>query len=310
MNNSNLFLKEDTEEREPLNTQDMLESNFLSAINKIDLADNKNVSNVKFAQSQNSDTIKTGNTEVLLTTLYDVRDSLLTLFDNTNYNSPLCEILTDNINKLGSCISQIGGHVETFNPLDHVSGLKSPDVQKNAHKVIENTKEFYDMGTIEDACVKDNGKTISITFVGKNDNTKYKAIGTINVSGSWGGNEAIDYVYTPSEGKMSVKVLDENGQWKDKSNNYEIFWELEEKTNEDNEEKTNEGNTPVYNDEMKDVKTEPENNIEDKDENQETALELDKEINEKKIKKSKEADTQLENKDNRKDEDDFPIITL
>jgi adenylosuccinate synthase len=48
-------------------------------------------------------------------------------------------------------------------------------------------------------------------------------------SSSWNGNEAIDFIYTPGQGKMSVKVF-EKGKWIDKSEtgNYEIKWELEE----------------------------------------------------------------------------------
>jgi hypothetical protein len=241
------FVNEDyTEEREVLNTQSMLESGFLSELKKTKLGKKIDVPAAAEAQEDAPQVVATNaNRERLLTDLYDVRDSLLTSFASVNHNSPMAHVLTENINKLGSCIEELGGPVDPFDPLDHLSGLESPDLEKNADRVIATTRECYKIGSIEDACIKDSGRTIVITFSGKDEgnDASYKAMGTITASRTWIGNEAIDYIYTPSEGKMSVKALNENGQWEDHSDHYRISWELEEEIGGGNSEESVEKNT-------------------------------------------------------------------
>jgi hypothetical protein len=122
----------------------------------------------------------------------------------------------------------MGGEVEEFEPLNHVSGLVAPNFYKNAQKVIETTIQCYSLGDVEDAKVLQNGRMIQIVFTGSSGNVNYKASGTIE-SDEWTGNEAIDYIYTPGEGKMSVKAF-ENGKWVTRNDpkKYKAIWELEE----------------------------------------------------------------------------------
>jgi hypothetical protein len=93
--------------------------------------------------------------------------------------------------------------------------------------VIETTLSCYKIGKIEEQYVSDDGSTIEIVFSGKSRDIEYKAFGKVTAK-SWEGSEAIDYIYTPGKGKLSVKAF-EGGKWVDKSNHYDVKWTLEEK---------------------------------------------------------------------------------
>ncbi len=166
--------------------------------------------------------------EKTLLKLYDVHDNLIEAFEQCPVNSALSDSLSINIIKLGSCISEMGGDIEVFEPLNHISGLDIPNVVKNAEEVVQRTIQCYKLGDIKNARIKENGKEIHMVFEGVSGNTRYAASGRIVAKG-WTGNEAIDYVYTPNSGKMSVKAF-EGGRWVNKglNNDYHISWELEE----------------------------------------------------------------------------------
>ena len=166
--------------------------------------------------------------EKVLITLYDVRDNLVEAFEGCSLNSSLSDCLTNQINKLGSCIVNMGGTSEIFEPLNHISGLEMPNIQKNAEEVVARTIQCYKLGTVKEAKIKDDGNEINIQFEGSEGEINYIASGRITAKG-WTGNEAIDYVYTPRSGKMSVKAF-EGGRWVNKSetDNYHISWELNE----------------------------------------------------------------------------------
>jgi len=209
-----------------LQTRSLLEDGFLENIGKakgpLKKALSKQVSTVK--TSAQATTAVNANTENILIKSYDVRDTLIGTFDNLELGSPLANNITGAINGLGDIISQLGGESETFDPLSHVSGLQAPNMQRNAERAIENTKYAYTIGKVDDTQV--SGKTVIVSFNGQSGETQYKAVGTITAKKEWLGTEAIDYIYTPGEGKMSVKVATENGLWSDKSEDYDINWEL------------------------------------------------------------------------------------
>jgi len=164
----------------------------------------------------------------IVSALQDVHNNLICAFSECKLNSPMANTLTSQINKIGSCIVNMGGEADMFEPLNHVSGLKIPDTIKNAQEVISRTIQCYRLGEIKDAKVNDKGNEINIVFEGEEGDTKYTAYGRI-IANAWTGNEAIDYVYTPSAGRMSVKSF-QGGRWMDKgaSDGYHISWELSE----------------------------------------------------------------------------------
>ena len=225
--------KELEEKNGKLDTQSMLESEFLEQFAK---GGGKMPKSAPAPAPKTSKSVN-ANTEGLLLKAYDVRDNLISSFSEIKLGSNLATNLKNAINQMGTMIVELGGSSEPFDPLSHVSGLQSPNVKKYASRVIENTTEFYSLGKIENAKVENDGKSIIMTFAGSLDDIQYRAIGTISTEGTWLGTEAIDYIYTPGEGKMSVKVANQQGQWIDKSDNYSISWELFEGEPEKNIEK-------------------------------------------------------------------------
>lgn len=170
------------------------------------------------------------STEKILLNLYGARDEIITAFQEIGLNTKAAERLSESIAKIENCIKTAGGDVDRFIPLNHLSGLSAPNRIKSAERVIETTLQCYTMGKVEKAKIKDGGKSIEIHFSGKQGNMYYRVNGEIT-SEEWTGNEAIDYVYTPGEGKMTVKAY-ENGKWVVKNssddNKYKVLWDLEE----------------------------------------------------------------------------------
>jgi len=184
-------------------------------------------SNVPQTQADSSVSTNASFEKVLIA-IYETREGLVEAFETCSINTKTASLLSGQINKLASCIRYMGGEIEEFEPLNHVSGLATPNFYKNAQKVIETTMQCYSLGDVENAQVLDNGNKITIAFTGISGDTAYKAVGSVS-SDEWTGNEAIDYVYTPSSGQMSVKSF-ENGRWinRNASGKYKIRWELEE----------------------------------------------------------------------------------
>jgi hypothetical protein len=169
--------------------------------------------------------------EQLLKDLYEVRDRLIDTFSCGNDQVRISSIITDQINHISRCASSLGAPAEHFDPLDHMSGLNAPNLKRNAENVIDNTKSCYQLGNVEGKLISEDAKEITIAFSGQKGDMLYTATGTIR-GGNWQGNEAVDYVYTPGAGKMSVKAF-EDGQWLDKSDKFDVSWELTEEEAKD-----------------------------------------------------------------------------
>jgi len=206
-------------------TASEIENSFWANLKGIKLPKNATI-DVKSAKNAKTVPTPNYNTEKLLSSLYDSRDGLIDLFKEAGIESKFASSLTSNINKLGACIQQVGGEVEAFDPFAHISALRPPNLMKNAKRIIENTKEAYSLGSISDFDTEDEGRTIKLTFNGQSGNIKYSATGKISTSKTWTGNEVLEYIYTPGEGRLSVKAMDDNGEWVDKSANYKIAWDL------------------------------------------------------------------------------------
>lgn len=172
--------------------------------------------------------VKDVSTEKVLGSLYAVYDGLIDTFEKVGLESSAQESIITTINEVIACIRYIGGTVEDFDPYNHVSGLDMPDFYKNAQKVIDTTTQCYKKGTILEPNITDDGKTINIAFSGETSTDVYVAYGKITCN-QWSGTEAIDYIYSTSGGKMSVKIF-EGGKWTDCTvkGNYKIKYELEE----------------------------------------------------------------------------------
>ena len=169
------------------------------------------------------------STEMVIESFFSIYDNLIAIFESMDMDHPLSSLIIKTIDHTVESIRSVGGVVDDFNPIDHVSGLSTPVFSENAKKVIENTIKYYNAGEVTEAKIKSksNGRTIVLVFSGEKFGFSFKATG--EVSGDWSGNEAIDYIYTPKSGKMSVKAL-KNGRWTNagEKDEYQIVWELEE----------------------------------------------------------------------------------
>ena len=150
------------------------------------------------------------STEALLTGLYEVLDNAVASFEaidqSTSYGTVSANRVVKTIHGIQQCIKYVGGVVDPFNPLDHVSGLAVPGMMKNAERVVQNTEQCYSRGLVKAQVSTQEGNRVEVVFSGTYNEIAYSAVGSISAQ-SWDGNEAIDYVYTPEGGKMSVKRL-------------------------------------------------------------------------------------------------------
>ena len=195
--------------------------------------------------------------EKILLLLYDVRENLIAAFEQTGLNGNAANLLETSIESIERCIILNGGEVEKFVAINHVSGLSAPDFAKNAEKVIATTLQCYTLGAVEDAKIQEQGKVIQISFTGTSGKMQYRADGTVTAK-EWTGNEAIDYVYTPGEGNMTVKAF-ENGRWiiKNTSTNsrYKVAWTLKEDEINTKKQVEEKANLPQNNDSEEDIGT-------------------------------------------------------
>lgn len=165
--------------------------------------------------------------ESALMIMYSVYENLIGIFEKLEIESRASELMAEQIKSISNGIRKLGGSVDTFDPLDHTSGLEVPQSIVNAQKVIDTTNSYYKMGIIEESGIKDEN-TIYLVFRGSSGNgISYRVEGEVRAPDGWMGSEAIDYVYTPSGGKLSVKTL-HKGRWKDISDEYEISGEVED----------------------------------------------------------------------------------
>lgn len=172
------------------------------------------------------------STEAVLLDLLDLRTGLIAAFEGCKINTKTSQRISTAISIGERLISGVGGSIEEFVPLQHVSGLKPPDFFKNAKKVIETTKSCYSLGEVSDCKISDDGTKIDVRFYGKEVDTYFLVTGSV-MAEEWTGSEALDYVYTPGVGKLSVKVF-EDGRWIDKSDSgrYDVSWDLMESSKE------------------------------------------------------------------------------
>jgi hypothetical protein len=164
----------------------------------------------------------------LIKTLKVVHQGLIDVFERSGLNSGVEDNLVHLIDAMSACLNYLSEPTEKFEPLRHLSGLQAPNLVKSAERVVDTTLNCYKVGKVESHEISEDGSTIKIAFTGKHREIEYNVLGEVTAK-YWEGNEAIDYIYTPGSGKMSIKSF-EGGKWVDQSDNrnYQICWELSE----------------------------------------------------------------------------------
>jgi len=219
----------ETEEREVLNTFDM----FLDGLENQYSSDPSTVGKV----SSSSGTSKSGkppsNLEKVIVALIDIRDELAEVFSalGGDQSQTASGAVLACIKKIEDRIGDIGGDVEPFKSITHMTGLGSSsqyDLLQNAKLVAENTKKLYSMhkiGKIIIGKTKDGRPGIVIEIAGEHNGKTFTTTGKIVAKSDFDGNEAIDYIKDEGKGHMSVKSP-KLGRWNDSSDKFVISWQV------------------------------------------------------------------------------------
>lgn len=267
-----------TEEKELLNTSDMIlnvlktefgdpQKKYVEKVSE-EINNSSEGANISNKSIKDNKIIVTGNSgskdikikfsvEKLISHLSYIYDDLIEVFLSLGNDIEESERIIENIHNIENAIKYVGGKIEHFDPMNHLSGLESPDMIENAKKVIELTKKYYKLGEIREYNISEDGNTINIVLVGLHKDIKYRVDGKV-IAKIWHGNEAIDYIYSSGSGKLSIKVF-EDGKWVNKNENYKITWELTEvDKNKKNNKDENQEKEQIHKEEIKNNKNEKE----------------------------------------------------
>ncbi len=176
--------------------------------------------------------------EQVLTSIYELYDNLIIVYEGKWNDESIAIVIRNSIQTCIQLIRILGGKVDDFSPNKYITGLKMPNMSKNAERVIATTKECYSCGNIREIYAN-NSKTIDVVFDCKQGSRVLVVNGKVEAN-EWDGNEAIDYIYDADGGQMSVKAF-ENGRWIDKtdSGRYDISWEVVVETEKDTKKEIN-----------------------------------------------------------------------
>ena len=195
-----------------------------------------NQKNIKIAKRSSREDFVDEDTQ---TSLYEqaimeldsLKDELIVEFHKNKEDKKIFKIIEETIHKVEKVIQKLGGEIEVFNPLAHMSGLEdSPEdngVSKeellltNAKNVVSNTQKHYtihSLSSIEPKIVK--GKpAVVLKIEGNDEGGQFKIVGAVVAKDDFFGNEAIDYVRHEGKGMLSIKSF-RNGNWQDRSDDF------------------------------------------------------------------------------------------
>lgn len=160
-----------------------------------------------------------------------LKDDLISEFHKHKDDNRLFKVIESLIHKIENTIQKLGGEIEEFNPLAHMSGLENTPEENNINKeellltnarnVVLNTQKHYTIHTlssIQPKVVK--GKpAVVLKIEGKDKTENFSVVGAVVAKEDFFGNEAIDYVRHDGKGRLSIKSF-RNGTWQDKSDDF------------------------------------------------------------------------------------------
>lgn len=155
--------------------------------------------------------------------LKDVREDLVALFQEFSTEHALPKRIEGMIRKMEEMGYALGVELEPFDPLKNMSGLKSGEALENAEKVVTNTLDHYKLFSVSSikTYMTNGGPTIELHIFGEQNGMGFEASGSITARSDFNGNEAIDYVYSPEGGLMTVKARSQ-GMWEDVSDSFSV----------------------------------------------------------------------------------------
>ena len=154
------------------------------------------------------------------------KTNMIELFDRIKDDQGMSVLVHKAIKSVEEAQLDCGQEVVQFEPLRRMSGLAIPtDLLANANKVVTTTLKSYGLYPITEAmsCDVEGLPHVVFTIVGQKGEMGFtvRAAITRRGGGDFIGNEAIDYVYAPGGGLLTVKALDK-GRWVDVTDNYHV----------------------------------------------------------------------------------------
>jgi len=155
--------------------------------------------------------------------LKDVREDLIALFQEFSTEDLLPQRIENMIRKTEEIGYALGIELEPFDPLKNMSGLKSGEALENAEKVVANTLNHYKLFSISSikTYMGNGGPTIELHVFGEQNGMGFEVSGSVAAHTDFNGNEAIDYVYSPEGGLMTIKARSQ-GMWEDVSDSFAV----------------------------------------------------------------------------------------
>ena len=177
----------------------------------------------RFATSENVFAPNHVLQEHVVIAMNNLKNDMVALFQETSANNGLSVRIEAMIRRLEDIQQSIGVEVDPFDPLRNMSGLQAGEPLENADKVIANTLKHYKAYGIS-AITSSMGKfgpSIQLSIFGENDGVGFEVDGFVAAREDFNGNEAVDYVWSPEGGLMTVKAR-HHGTWNDASTDFVI----------------------------------------------------------------------------------------
>jgi hypothetical protein len=162
--------------------------------------------------------------EHAILSMMELRDCLVESFVKHSAQKEFASELITCIRKSENAIKLLGGTVESFDPLEAISGLATPPSDEesekiflaNALRVAQNTKEKYSLYEISKMIVKPIKERpgVLLQIVGMDKGKPFVVNGQVIAKTDFSGNEAIDYVRDGENQRFTIKAL-RLGKWVD-----------------------------------------------------------------------------------------------
>ena len=161
--------------------------------------------------------------EHVVSSIENLKGDLIAMFQEMCSNAVLASRMEGMIRRIEDIQQSMGIEFNLFDPLSNMSGLKSGEALENADKVISNTLKHYRLYGVSSitSTVGQFGPTILLSLFGEDKDVGFEVDAFIAAKSDFNGNEAIDYVWSPDGGRMTVKART-NGAWRDMSQDFVI----------------------------------------------------------------------------------------
>jgi len=165
----------------------------------------------------------TGDLVKFAQVVMDAKDRAIGLFEALSSDTRVSSDIESLIHVVERLEEACGIKIKKFEPLRHMSGLRTRDTLDNANRVLDNTRANYDMHLINgmESAMSGTHPAIKIAIVGEQGGKGFVAHVSVVAKKDFGGSESIDYVHASPKGLFSIKRFERN-RWIDVSEDFSI----------------------------------------------------------------------------------------